>query len=70
MNISEYRARKGLSRKQLAEIIGVSAEFLRLHENGKRQFSPQRAIQVDELTGGEVPKHETRPDIWTGEAAA
>jgi len=70
MNISDYREKHGLSREQLGALIGVSAEFVRLCECGRRRLSPDRARLLEDATGGELSKHETRPDIWAAPTEA
>lgn len=44
--IREYRKRKGLTQKQLAEAIGVSTPSIRLYELGKRTPSEEMLCQI------------------------
>lgn len=69
MSISAYRKTRNLTRREIGDLIGVSAEFIRLCERGDRRLAPEKAILLEEKTGGGLPKHITRPDLWE-EAAA
>ena len=43
-NIKKYRLAKGLTQSELAEITGISVDYISLIENGKRTPSIKRLI--------------------------
>lgn len=67
--IIKYRERHGMARGELGKLIGVTAEFVRLVEKGKRKLSPERALDLEVATDGELPRTVTRPDLWEPKAA-
>lgn len=66
--ITSYREARGLSRAQLAELIGVRRAMVDHVENGIRKFSAERAVQIEQATG--VPRSVLRPDLWAGQDVA
>lgn len=55
------------SEAKLAEAVGVSQPAI--NKARKRgAVSPKLALEIDRATGGEISKHQLRPDIF-GEAA-
>lgn len=64
MNIQQYRESKDMSRQELAEVIGCTAEYVRLVEKGERRPSVDMAKKIESLTDGEVTRAKVRPDIW------
>jgi transcriptional regulator with XRE-family HTH domain len=63
-NITSYRSKHGLSREQFGALIGVSAEMVRLIERGLRPITPERAVQLEAVTAGELTRQALRPDIF------
>lgn len=47
-----------------AEIIGVSQGAVWQWINGKQRITAERAIEIEEKTGGAVTRSELRPDIF------
>lgn len=62
--ILQYREANDLTRDEAAALFGVSAEFIRLLENGQRQASAKLAIRMEEVTQGALRRSDTRPDLW------
>ena len=50
-----------ISRKQLAEKLGVTPEFVSMLVAGKRTGSIEKCILIEELTNGEVTVEDLRP---------
>lgn len=66
MNIlATYRKKHGLTQEQFADMLGCSQGMITHIERGRRTFSPQVAIQVEQITAGEIKKSDLRPDIFT-----
>jgi len=51
----------------LAEELGLSTSLVKLWANGTRRVADLHVIPLEVITGGEVKRHHTRPDIypWT-----
>jgi len=62
MGLATYMAENGLNDAQLAVMVGVSAEAVRLWRHGKRSISAKRAVEISALTG--IPRYQLRPDLW------
>jgi len=58
----EYRKRRGLSRAQLAELLGVHRSMVDNVERGVRKFSAARAVEMERTA--RIPRHVLRPDLW------
>lgn len=66
MIIKEYLARKGMTQKTFAEMLGVDRSFLNQVLNGKRKLSPQHALHVPKITEGLVTRDEALfPELYT-----
>lgn len=55
-------------KKAFAESLDTSPAYLSQIANGHRNASPAFAIAIDLATGGEVPREQIRPDIFSVEA--
>ena len=63
----DIRARVKARTKTLeiaAERLGVSYVWAHAVFKGRVQPSPAMALRIEEITGGDVPRGELRPDIW------
>lgn len=49
---------------KLAKEMGVSKSYLSQLASGLSPISTARAVEIETLTGGEVPRFDTRPDDW------
>jgi transcriptional regulator with XRE-family HTH domain len=50
-NLAEYKEKKGLTSKGLAELLGISESYLSEILSGKRSFSKKLACKASEITG-------------------
>lgn len=62
--LKQYRARKGLTQQQLADLLDVSQPFISHVEKGIRTVSPSEALKWERLTKGELTRFVIRPDLW------
>ncbi|ENQ7722332.1 TPA: helix-turn-helix domain-containing protein [Pseudomonas aeruginosa] len=54
-------------KKRLAIVLGVAPSYLSRLISGDRSITAERAIKVEQATGGAVTRFELRPDIdWGG----
>ena len=49
-----YRREKGITRTQMAHLIGCHASYVGHIEEGRRRPSPEMARMIEQATGGEV----------------
>ena len=56
-------------RDSLAKAVGKNPAYLWQVATSRRRASPELAIAIQEATGGEVPKHELRADLWSAPEA-
>lgn len=66
--IAAYRVRHGLTLEQFGAMVGVEKAAVSKWEDGIGP-SPQNAIKIEQVTGGELLKSVLRPDLW-GDAPA
>lgn len=59
--LTEYRKAGNLSRKDLAEILGVERMTVYRWETGARKIDHELVPAISEKTG--IPKSELRPDL-------
>ena len=50
-SLNEYMEKKNLSRKELAEKLGITEQYLSFYFNGKRTFGAQTALRISRITG-------------------
>lgn len=55
-------------RKALADALSVSYEAVRQWTD--RRVPAERVLDIERLTGGQVTRHELRPDLYPQESAA
>lgn len=65
-----YRQQKGLSAADFAKSLGIAEVTLRSLENGTRVITAERAAEIEDKTGGEITRHDLRPDLFGERAAA
>lgn len=58
MIINEYLARKGMTQKEFADLIGLSRCVLNGVLNGRKRLNPEYAIKVFNVTKGQVTRDE------------
>ena len=59
-----YKQLKADQKKQLADDIGTSLNYLRHIFNGRRKASPKMAKRIEEATRHEVTREDLRPDFY------
>jgi transcriptional regulator with XRE-family HTH domain len=64
--LEQYRAEKGLTKTQLADLLGISPTMISLIVSGARQPGFALTRRIEEVTG--IPRAQLRPDIF-GDAA-
>lgn len=64
MNLKTYLKRKRLTQAAFAKEVGVTQGAVWQWITDKQQISAEKAILVERATGGMVPRHEMRPDLW------
>lgn len=75
MDIPTYRKEKGLSQEAFAALVTeagtpASQSLVSQWESGTVKVSPERAIQIEAATGGELNRSHLRPDYWPATSAA
>ena len=72
MNLSDYFAEDRARRRQLAQRLGTSADYLWQLATGwnGRKASPELARRIETATDGRVSCSDLRPDIWPPEPPA
>lgn len=69
MNLATYVEALPRGGKKLFAIqLGVTASYLSRLISGDRSITAERAIQIEDATGGNVSRAELRPDIQWGKA--
>ena len=64
--LEQYRAEKGLTKTQLADLLGISPTMISLIVSGARQPGFALTRRIEKVTG--IPRSQLRPDIF-GDAA-
>ena len=67
--IRAYREAKGLTLEAFGALVGSNKSAVFKWEDGIGP-APQTAIKIEKATGGEVPRHVLRPDLWPAPAPA
>lgn len=55
------------SQKELAEKIGISPQAIVNWIKSGRPVPAERVLQIESATGGQVTRHELRPDLYPAE---
>ncbi len=69
MQLHEYLERHEITQSEFARRLGVTQGLIWQWLNGYRRITAERVIPIEEATGGEVTRHELRPDIYPRAAA-
>lgn len=67
--IARYREANGLTLEAFGALVGSNKSAVFKWEDGIGP-APQTAIKIEKATGGEVPRHVLRPDLWPAPAPA
>jgi transcriptional regulator with XRE-family HTH domain len=57
--LGKYRIEKGITRTQMAHLIGCDVSYVGHIEEGRRRPSPEMARMIEQATGGAVKVLET-----------
>lgn len=57
------------NRAVVAEAIGTSDQYLYQIESGRRQASRLMASAIERETGGQVTRHQLRPDLFQADGS-
>lgn len=61
--IQTFRKSQNLTQEQFGELLGVKKALVSKWEHGVKP-SPRMAVELDEKTGGKLPRWMIRPDLW------
>lgn len=64
MTISDYLELMQMSQADLAKQLGVSQGAVSHWVTGRVLPRAQHALLLEQITGGRVRRHETRPDVY------
>ncbi len=67
--IRAYREARGLTLEAFGALVDAHKSAVFKWEAGIGP-SPQTAIRIEEVTGGEISRHTLRPDLWPAPAPA
>lgn len=62
--LTKYREKHKLSLREFGLLVRVQKAAVHKWESGAIKPSIESAKLVDAVTGGAVPKHVLRPDVW------
>lgn len=65
MTLEESRKMIGLTQTELARRLGVQKPAVSRWESGARRIPAERAVQIELVTEGKIPRHITRPDLFS-----
>ncbi len=64
MNISDYLQNNAISTSKLAKQLGVSQGLVSQWITGRTRITAEKAVLIEEKTGGMINRHDLRPDLW------
>jgi DNA-binding transcriptional regulator YdaS (Cro superfamily) len=64
MDIPQYLEKHGLAQAEFARLLGVTPGLVWQWLNGETKVTAERAIVIEEVTGGAVSREELRPDLY------
>ncbi|MGK5031481.1 transcriptional regulator [Janthinobacterium sp. MDT1-19] len=63
MKLIEYVKGRG-SQRDLADKIGITPVLISQWANALRPVPPERCVEIERATGGEVSRKDLRPEDW------
>ncbi len=60
--LEHYRAKKGLTHRQMAKLLGVSRQMVGFLLSGERRITPERANEWEQTLG--IPRERLCPEIF------
>lgn len=60
--LEQYRTENGLTKTQLADLLGVSPTMVSLIASGERKPGFALTKKIEAVTG--IPRHVLRPDVY------
>ncbi len=69
MKLLSYLDLDGNTATALGRLLGISHASVLRYADGSQKITGERAIAIEEATGGQVTRQELRPDLWPAEAA-
>lgn len=70
MDIPQYLEKSGIHQAEFARRLGVSPGLVWQWLNGETKITAERAVQIEEATGGDVTCEDVRPDLFCREKRA
>jgi transcriptional regulator with XRE-family HTH domain len=68
MNLTDYL--QTTTQAEFAKRLGVTQGLVTHWVNGRTRITAERAVQIEQVTDGQVTRHELRPDIFGAHAQA
>ena len=69
MLLTEFLAIPGNTQQSLATALGVTQSLVHQWVAGKTRITAERALDIEAATGGQVRRHDLRPDLFERQAA-
>lgn len=64
MTLNEFMALPGKRRADFAKLIGVTPAMVSQWLDGTRPVSPERCVEIEQRTSGQVTRKDLRPTDW------
>jgi len=68
MNLQIYLEKNALSQEQFAKKVGVTQGAVWQWLSGETRITAERAVQIEQITDGQVSRHDLRPDLFESAA--
>lgn len=63
MNLLQY-VKTQATQRELATKLAITPVLINQWANGKRPIPPERCVEIERATAGEVTRRDLRPDDW------
>lgn len=63
MTFTGYLSRKEVSKTDFAQKLGVARQYM-YRLAAMEKCPAEWVVRIEDATGGEVSRHEMRPDLW------